>query len=143
MTVVPMVCPVSWPLPAIEQDVARLKRRDRFGDGRGAVADLDGTGRRRQYLAPDRGRIFASWIVVGDDGEIGLCRRHRAHLGSLALVAVAAATEHHQQPVAHIRPQRVERLGQRIGRVGVVDEDGRAFVRRAGQIEAAASAMQF
>ena len=43
--------------------------------------------------------ILAPRIVVGDDGEIGLIRRDAPHLGPLALVAVAAAAEHHDEPV--------------------------------------------
>ena len=66
-------------------------------------------------------------------------RRDGAHLGPLALVAVAAAAEHDGEPLRDVGTQRVERFRQRIGRVGVVDEDWRAAQRRAGEFEAAAA----
>src|SRR5262249_30903670 len=59
-------------LASHEQDIAALKSGDRLGDRRGPVADLERAGRVRQNLAPDRGRVFAARIVVGDDGAIGL-----------------------------------------------------------------------
>jgi len=47
---------------------------------------------------------------------------HRA----LAGVTVAAGAEHHDEPALRVRPQRLQRLRQRVGLVGVVDEDRRA-----------------
>src|SRR6202035_5211038 len=44
----------------------------------------------------------------------------------LAAIAVAAGAEYHREPAGHIRPQGVERLGERVGLVRVVDEDRRA-----------------
>ena len=70
------------------------------------------------------------------------CRRDAPHLGPLALVAVAAATEHDDEPVLDIRAQRIERLQQRIGGVRIVDEDRRACPRRAGEIEPPERALQ-
>src|SRR5438270_861254 len=57
-----------------------------------------------ENVAADRGRILAARIVVGDDDEIGQPRRHRAHLGPLADVAVAAGAEDDDQPPARMRP---------------------------------------
>ena len=89
-------------------------------------ADLARAGRAGQDVAPDRGRILAARIVVGDDDQVGQPRRHRAHLGALADVAVAAGAEHDDQPVARMRPQRLDRRLDRIGRMGIIDIDRRA-----------------
>ena len=51
-------------------------------------------------------------------------------IGRLPAIAVAAAAEHHDQPAGRIGPQRLERLGERVGLVGVVDEDRRAVASR-------------
>ncbi len=50
------------------------------------------------------------------------------------MVAIAAGAEHHDEAAAHVRPQRLDRLGERIGLVRVVDEDRRA-VASADQLE--------
>ena len=50
----------------------------------------------------------------------------RAHHRPLAAVAVAAGAEHDDEPAARVGPQRIERLGERVGLVRVVDEDRRA-----------------
>src|SRR5262245_33982259 len=57
-----------------QQNVAALEPRHRVGDGRGTIADLDSARRGGQDLAADRGRAFATWIVVGDNGEVCLRR---------------------------------------------------------------------
>src|SRR5262249_56577204 len=45
---------------------------------------------------------------------------------ALAGVAIAAATKHHDEAAADVGPQRLERLGERVGLVGIIDEDRRA-----------------
>jgi hypothetical protein len=52
----------------------------------------------------------------------------RAHDRAFAGIAVAAGTEHHHQFAAGIGPQRLERLGQRVRLVGVIDKYGSAVV---------------
>ena len=138
----PTVCPVSWPLPATSRTSPRssLPMASAIASARSPISIAPGAA--RQDLAADRGGIFAARIVVGDDGEIGLGDGDLAHLGALALVAVAAAAEHHDEPVLDIGTQGVERLGERVGRMGIVDEDRRAAARRAGQIEPPARASQ-
>ena len=66
----------------------------------------------------------------------------RPHFGTLAPVAVAAAAEHHNEPVSDVGPQRIERLVESVGSVRIVDKDRRAMSRHAGQIEPPASATQ-
>src|SRR6202022_4882335 len=47
-----------------------------------------------------------------------------AHHGALARVAIAAATKHDRKPVARIGSQSLEGLRERIGLVGIIDENG-------------------
>ncbi len=142
ITVVPTVCPVSWPLPATSRTSpgSSLPIASAIASARSPISMRAGRG--SQDLAADGRRIFAARIVVGDDGKIGLGDGDLAHLGPLALVAVAAAAEHHHQAVRNIGTQGVERLGERVGRVGIVDEDRSAAACRAGQIEPPARALQ-
>ena len=46
------------------------------------------------------------------------------------------------EPLPHIGPQGIERLGERVRRMGIVDEDRRAGSGGAGEIEASARAAQ-
>ena len=85
--------------------------------------------------------LFAARIVVGDDDAVGFLRGDGAHHRPLAGVAVAAGAEHHDQPAVDIRPQRLQRLGERVGLVRVVDEDRRA-VALAGEFEPALGAFE-
>ena len=71
-------------------------------------------------------RIFAARIVVGDDDAVGILGGDRAHQRPFAGVAVAAGAEHHDQLAFGVRPQRLQRFCQRVGLVGVIDEDRRA-----------------
>src|SRR6476469_5277163 len=125
-----------------QQDIPAFQPGDGFSHGDRAAGDLDGARRRRQNFAANALRLFAPRIVVGYDGDIGSLHGNRAHLTALALVAVAAATEHHQQAVAHVRPKGVESLGECIGSMGIIDEDRSTGTRGAGKIEAPARAVQ-
>ena len=57
---------------------------------------------------------------------IGILNCDRPHQGTLAGIAVAAGAEYHNELSPGVRPQRLQRLCQRIGLVRVVDEDRRA-----------------
>src|SRR5262245_8039897 len=91
-----------------EQDIAALKSGNRLGNRSGTVADLERSRRGRQNLTPDIGGAFGARIVVGDNGAIGFSHRDLSHLGTLALVAVAAAAEHDDEPLLDIGAQSVE-----------------------------------
>ena len=124
-----------------QQNVARAQRGDRRTDRLAPVADLDGARRRGQDGGADGRGDFAARIVVGDDDAIGLRGSDRAHQRPLAAVAVAAGTEYHHELAAHRGPQRLERLGERVGLMRIVDEDRRA-VARSGQFEPALCAFE-
>ena len=111
-----------------QQRVAGLQRRDAGLDRFRAIADIVGAFCFRQNGGADRGRIFAARIVVGDDDAVGILGRDRAHDRALARIAIAAGAEHHHQLAFGVRPQRLQRLRQRIRLVGVIDEDRRAVM---------------
>ena len=123
-----MIWPVSWPLPAISSTSPARNSAIAVRIASRAIADLGGAGRRGEDRGADRGGVFAARIVVGDDDAVGLGGGDGAHQGPLAAVAVAAGAEHHDEPAAGVGPQRLERLGERIGLVRIVDEDRRAAV---------------
>ena len=116
------------PLAGDQQHVARLQCLDRRGDGRLAVADLPRARRRGEDFGADRGGVLGARIVVGDDRLVGQLAGDGAHLRTLALVAVAAAAEDHDEPVLRIGTQRLQRRPQRIGGVGIVHEHRRAIM---------------
>ena len=142
MTIVPMVWPVSCPLPATRSTSPLASIATASAIAAATVADLPRPARSGQHLAAYLGGVLAPRIVVGDDGEIGLGRRDTPHLGPLAFVAVAAAAEHDDETVLDIRAQSVERLEQSVRGMGIVDEDGRTGSRCAGQIESSEGAAQ-
>ena len=125
----PTTWPVSWPLPATTHGVARAGHADHQPDGVPALAHLVHLGplaRRhpssaRQHLRPDAGRVLGARVVVGDDQHVGPSCGELAHDRSLALVAVAAGTEHHHQPTRGQWPQRRDDRGDRVRLVRVVD----------------------
>ena len=53
---------------------------------------------------------------------VGILGRNATHDRTLAGVTVAAGAEHHDQLALGVRPQRLQRLRQRIRLVGVIDE---------------------
>ena len=87
-------------------------------------------------------RLLAARIVVGHDHAVGVRGGDAAHLGPLARIAIAAAAEQRDQAAAGVRPQRVERLAERIGGMGVVDEHLRALRMARDPLQAAPHAAQ-
>src|SRR5919108_4495954 len=111
-----------------QQYVAPMQILDRATDRLAAVADFERARSRLEDRGTDRRGILTARIVVGHYDPVGELGGNRSHHRSLALVAIAAATEHHGQPALGVGPQRLERLGQCIGLVRVVDENRRAVV---------------
>ena len=73
----------------------------------------------------DRPRSLRPRVVRRHDHAICHLRRYRAHLRTLACIAITAAPEHHEDGPVGDLAGRAEDLGQAVGRVGVVDDDGR------------------
>ena len=137
----PTIWPVSWPLPATSSTSpgCNAATARRIASPRSPISVAPRAA--GQDGGADRGGIFAARIVVGDDHAIGLVGRDRAHQRPLALIAVAAGAEHHDQFALGVRPQRVQRLGQRIRLVRVVDKD-RSAVTLANELEPAFGALR-
>ena len=93
----PTYWPVSWPLPASTSTSPAWSAAmaARMASARSPISRAPGCG-SENFLA-DGGGIFAAGIVVGDDHIVGQRGRDLAHQRALALVAVAAAAEHHMQ----------------------------------------------
>ncbi len=121
-----------------EQNIAALE----LGDGLGDCRARGRRSRWRRAPRPRSARRMAAAFSLRGLSSVTMARSAlaaatRPHLGPLALVAVAAAAEHHDEPVVRRRAERVERLGERVGRVGVVDEDRRACRAQCRQDRAA------
>ena len=111
------------------QRVARAEHRDRGADRLAAVADLARARRGGENGGADRRRILGARIVVGDD-------RRRRRRGSRSRPSSAACRRRGRRRSRRRRSaglrtkgrKRRERLLQRVGLVGVVDEDRRAVL---------------
>ena len=124
------------------QHVARLQHADGRFDGVAPVADLQRLRGPVHHFGADLRRVFAARIVVGDDDDVGLPRRCLPHQRALARIAVAASTEHGDQPALGEGPQRRQRRVQRIGLVCVIDEDQRPVVGLADQLQPARRSLE-
>ena len=81
-------------------------------------------------LRDDLQRILAARVVGGDDRIIRKPADDGAHDRALRGVAIAARAEHRDQPAAALRrgrPQRLQHLLERVGRVRIVDHHERFF----------------
>ena len=119
---------VLVPLACDHDDVAGLRLRQRMTDRVRAIGNHD----RARWLAhaghdllEDRPRILGARIVVGEHDRVGELLGDRAHLRTLAGVAIAATAEHAVQATARMRARRIEKLGERVRGVGVVDDRDR------------------
>ena len=119
-----------------QHHVARVGLADRVGDGLATILDHRGVvvaDEAGEDLRQDEARCLVARVVAGDDDLVGQPLRDSAHQRALGRIAVAAAAEHAPQPAAARLGQRLQRLQhllQRIGRVGVVDNDLRLACRR-------------
>ena len=120
-----------------QHHVARPRLGDRHPD-RGGAVELHApapVGRCRiplHHRVRDGRGVLGARVVAGDDDAVGEPPGHRAHLGPLALVAIAAAAEHADELAAGSdrRPQRRQHLRQRIRRMRVIDDHQRQRLRR-------------
>ena len=118
----PTIWPVSWPLPATTARRLAAARGPRCGWPRRGRRSRARPARAARISARIAAGLLAARIVVGDDHDVGLLGRDRAHDRPLAAVAVAAAAEHADEPARGEGAQRVEHMRQRVGLVGVVDD---------------------
>ena len=105
------------------QRVAAAQHADGDADRLRAIADFARAWRGGQNGGADGGGLLGARVVVGDDDDVGAASGDRPHHRAFAGIAVAAATEHHDQASLHERTQRREGLFQRVGLVRVIDED--------------------
>ena len=130
------------PLAGDQQQIARTQQPGGREYRLAAVADFLRLGGGGQDGAADGARILAARIVVGDENQIGQALGDGAHQGPLALVAVAAAAEHQHQPARAMRAQRLERGFERVGGMGVIDDQLRARRMDRGQLHASRRALE-
>ena len=124
-----------------QQYVPASQFRDGSSNSFTPIADLDGSRRSSQDGSADRRGLFTARIVVGDDHTIRLLGGNRSHHLPFAGIAIAAATEDHDQAPCDVWAQRFERLGERVGLVGLIDED-RGAVGLADPFEPALRSLQ-
>ena len=140
-TLSPTIWPVSWPLPATTAHRPRPAWRRRRGSPRRGRRSRARRARPARISARMASGPLGARIVVGDDDDVGILDRDRAHDRPLALVAVAAAAEDADELAGGERAQRIERGGQRFGLVRVVDDD-EAAARLADDLQPALDALQ-
>ena len=103
------------PLACDQQDVARRQLGDGGADRLAAISDLNGVGTPRQNGAADRRRLLAARVVVGHEHSVRSRGGDAAHLGALARIAIATATEQRDQAAGGMGAQRTQGLIERIG----------------------------
>jgi len=108
------------PLAGNQQRVARLQRIHPAQDRFRPVAHLHRAGTPPQHRRPDRCRILAARVVVGDDHHVGMPRRRLPHQHALAGIPVATGADDRHHPPHHMRAQCPQRRGNRVRRVGIV-----------------------
>ena len=88
-------------------------------------AHAAGAGESGEDVVDDRVAVLASRIVVGDDDPVRSLLGDFRHLRTLASITLSAATEYAPQLTPAHGPESGERVGQGVGRMGVVDHDER------------------
>ena len=138
----PIVCVVSWPLPATTTTSsapawssagAIAARRS------GSTDDLRPVSCRHaaDHVGDDGGGILRPWVVGCHDDPVGERGGDGPHRRALGVVAVAARSEHDEHAPRRHSPRRGDHLLQTVGRVGVVDDHHRPVGRPLDQLEAA------
>ena len=138
----PTIWPVSWPLPAISSASPGCSASTavRIASARSPISVASGApARTAARIAAGSSVRGLSSVTIDDVRRRG---RRRAHQRPLAAVAVAAGAEDDDEPPHDVRAQRGQRRGQRVGRVGVVDEDRGAVRPRRRPLHAAAHGAQ-
>ena len=120
--------PCSWPLPAITTVSPGSAR-----PSASAIAARRSTSTSTLGAALARPAATSATIAAGSSerglsevtiGEVGELAAGPAHHRALVAVAVAAGAEDRDQPARGQPPRGAQHVLDRVGRVGVVDEDG-------------------
>ena len=125
----PMVCVLSWPLPAMITMSPGFGEGDRVADRLGAVElHLDAAaivvGDAGQDLPGDRRRLLGAGVVAGDHHHVGEPGGDGAHQRPLLAVTVATGAEHDDHPATGADDGTTggDHLLETVGGVGVVDD---------------------
>jgi hypothetical protein len=118
---------VLVPLAGDEHHVAGAGETHRHADGRSPVGLDEDLGAGLAHAGDDGvddgARLLGARVVRGDHRHVGVAGDDGAHPGPLGRIAIAAAAEDDDEPARRERAQRGDDPLQRVGRVGVVDDD--------------------
>ena len=79
-----------------------------------------------QHRCADRCRILSTWVVVGDDDDVGPLSRNITHGATLGGVTVSPSTQDGDEtPPVDRGPCRIKGGGNRLRSVREVDQSGR------------------
>ena len=97
-----------------------------------------------QNLGTNISRHFVARIVVRYINHVGIGRGLRAHFSAFAAVAVATTAKHHSQTTTlrQVRAQCLQRIGQRIRRVRIININRRTGLRATDKLHAPARRVQ-
>ena len=139
----PTICPVSWPLPATTRTSPASSAADRGADR--------GPRGRRSRRAPGQASRIARRIAAGSSlrGLSSVTNTRSARAAAIAPISgrlprsrsPPQPNTHDQAPLG-MRAERVQRLGERVRLVGVVDEDRRAARVDADPLHSAGRALE-
>ncbi len=137
VTTPPASWPCSWPLPATTTtSPARASSTASPIAARRSSSTVAPGARAGDDLGDDRLRVLRARVVRRDDHDVGQLARRGAHQRSLAAVAVAAGAEDADHAPVAERARRAQHVGQRVRRVGVVDDE-REVLALVDRLEAA------
>ena len=126
-----------------DEHISYIKFPDGPMNGLSTAIHLDRAGSCFENGAPDRRRVFTTRIIVGDKYLICAFNRDLPHLRPFADIAIAAATKNHRKLPLDMRPERIQGVGERIGRMGKVDEHRKPLIASLDGFEPSAHPFQF
>ena len=130
------------PLARDQDDIIGFGMFDGKGNGIAPVANFMCAGRAGHDVRADERWIFAAWIIVGHDHDVGIGNRNRAHFRTLARVAVTTGAKDRDQLALCMRTQCRDCGAQAIGRVRIIDINGCAAFGNNGALQSATDGLQ-
>ena len=112
-------------LASNQQNIASNKIAKRAGNGFVARHNFGGLITRLQNGTANAGRVFASWVVIGDDDFIGNFTGNLAHHCAFARITIAATAKKHNKLATSLGAQSAKRCGKRIRRMRIINNDTR------------------